>query len=736
MKQNHQNDIQLPECGIFFGSGVYNGYPGYLVRSGRTHTAWIPACPSPLDTLDKIVEENQGNLAQFWGLKGGWGFNGERAPVPMGRYLALEDLGIAVPEPNWKDGQNITIEDSDAYLGHPERYGAGLLKFIQAAAEKQIYTMCIYCNALPEWSQRFKEAGKYYLGYDFGERYSFVLEEDHLEGHSDEITLQSLADNLMRQVRTHVEERKSGGWGLVMATSASFHIDYEIAAGTDVPLIEDFAFPHLNMASSLGRGLYRQYHLPIWGSHIAHEHYSWTPYSDPNKFHLLTAGFFQKYMAGAKIILNESGNWFLQTVKSTDSPLFDLPRVELDHVKNTDPILAAPYVEKAQEQFEKIGYDSPIASTFRRRVSDFYNFVKTHGTPEGQPEVTLAVIKGNNDLCGNEFSPNGAVAGMYDLAEKNPRWFEGQPERGWNIVKQVFYPRPPVLAPYLNRFLSGTPHGMVDIVSFAADQVEADFLKRYRALLFSGWNTASLHQYRELIRFVQGGGTLFLSIPHLSTDIRRNYVSYTTDDLVLQGDFSELCGVKIHGKGPRFYWATAPDRKGELGFEFPRRFGIFTTRLGEMEITDPAAEILAVDDEEMRPLLIRRRCGKGTVYFLNSWSYPGALDRDEGPGSTLDSPGLIGFIYRHIARKNRGSTWITPDEGAADRGIDSIAYSYFPKSDTICLQNIDFQKKQHCLLHHHGTTTPVGLEPGAFQMLSATGSSKVDYKIRPDDPGN
>jgi hypothetical protein len=56
----------------------------------------------------------------------------------------------------------------------------------------------------------------------------------------------------------------------------------------------------------------------------------------------------------------------------------------------------------------------------------------------------------------------------------------------------------------------------------------------------------------------------------------------------------------------------------ELRFRFPRRFGIMTTCLGDIEITDPTMETLVVDDEQADPLLLRRRHGKGTVYFLNS----------------------------------------------------------------------------------------------------------------------
>ena len=712
--------IQLPACGLLFGSGIYNGQAGYLARSGRMHTAWVPQSISPIELLDKIIEENQGNLAQFWGLKGGWGFDGANSPVTLARFHALEDLGVSAPEPDWQERNFLTTEDWDVIEHHGERYGAGVLKFIQEAAARKIHTILIYTNARPEWAKRFQE-----VGYDFGERFSFRLDEEHVQKNGG-ITLKTLSDNLLQRVREHVEERKAQGWGAVMATSANFSIDYEVVAGADIPLMEDFAFSHINMASALCRGLYRQFDLPTWGSHMAHEHYSWTPFEHEHKFELLTAAFRQKYMAGAKIILNESGNWFLQTVKAVDSPLFEMPRVELGGITKCDPHLVAPHVEEAQKTYHKIDYHSTYPRRYRETISDFYDFVKAHGTPEGQPEVTVAVAKGNHDLCGHEFAPNAVVAGMYSMAEKNPCWYEGQPERGWNIVKNVFFPRPPVLAPFHNRFLSGTPHGMVDIVSLADDRIDADFLSaHYKALLFSGWNTSSAVQYRELMKFVTAGGTLFIASPHVSTDISRNHSSYTAEDLVNGGDFSDLCGVKVRKKGKRFYWATAPDRKGTLGFSFPRRFGIFTTCMGEIEITDPQAEILAVDDEEMEPLLLRRRLGKGTVYFLNSWSYPGALDSDEGPGSHIGSPGLIGYIYSHIAKNNRGTVWIQPADANGEGELDYIAYSYFPESQTICLQNIDFKKPHRCTLREPGRSSAIELAPAEFRFLQLGGQAKV-----------
>jgi hypothetical protein len=36
-------------------------------------------------------------------------------------------------------------------------------------------------------------------------------------------------------------------------------------------------------------------------------------------------------------------------------------------------------------------------------------------------------------------------------------------------------------------------------------------LRDYRALIFSGWNSATPHHYQTLIDYVKGGGRLFLA---------------------------------------------------------------------------------------------------------------------------------------------------------------------------------------------------------------------------------
>ncbi|HOL66640.1 MAG TPA: hypothetical protein PKX93_04185 [bacterium] len=707
-----KSPVVLPECGLLIGSSVYVTQADYLTCSGRIHTTWVPQSFSPETMLQKIIQDNQGNFALLWGVPA-------NRPLATAYWCGLDKPGVLPPEPDWEKRRHLTIEEWPAYRRYEHRYGAGMLNFVKEAARTGIYSAIIYARAKPAWSRRLKEAGQFYLGYNYGEKFSFGLSHPYLSGKNlSRVTLEDLAERLKQDVQKEVKHRRAAGWGRILSTSSSFHLDYEILAGTDIPVVEDFAFSHLNFASALARGLYRQYRLPLWGAHLAHEHYSWIPYRCRYKFDLLASAMFLKYLSGCKLIVNESGNWFLQASLCPDSPMFKTPRVELGGIFRTDPHLVAPYVKLARKYYRHIDYESPICRRYRKVISDFYDFVKAHGTPKGQPETTLAIAKGNLDLCHHQYHPNFAVAGAYQLADLNRDWFEGAPEKGWEIVRKVFFPRPPVLAPYHNRFLSGTPYGMVDIVSFAGDNISADFLIRhYRTLIFAGWNTCSEKQYEVLTEFVRHGGRLFISIPHLSTNKTRNYTSYTVKELVRAGDFSELCGLRVRGRGRRVYWATGPDRKGPLGFGWPRRFGIMATPLGEIELVDPEIEVLVVEDEETYPVLLRRRLGRGEVFFLNSWAYPGALEADEGPGGTIDSPGLIGVIYRYLAELSRGKVWISDDRKSPGRNCQYIAYSFFPEDGTICLLNIDFRKKRRFFLHQEDRVTQVYLAPAEFRRI-------------------
>ena len=141
------------------------------------------------------------------------------------------------------------------------------------------------------------------------------------------------------------------------------------------------------------------------------------------------------------------------------------------------------------------------------------------------------------------------------------------------------------------------------------------------------------------------------------------------------------------------------------------------THMGQIEI-QPGVETVAVEDEQFMPLLLRHRLGRGTVYFLNMWEYPGALAIDTATSSTPDNHlGLIHTIYRTIALETRGDIYITDDGQLPGEACDHVAFTHFPENGEICLYNIDFDRPHTIQLHQGGNATAITLAPTEFRMI-------------------
>jgi hypothetical protein len=256
-----------------------------------------------------------------------------------------------------------------------------------------------------------------------------------------EFSLKKIAEDFKTTVRNVLAEERKSGYRCIMSTGVSFAVDYEVEAGLDIPVFEDYAE---NTASALCRGLMRQYDLPSWGTHMNHEWYAWLPYSCKYRMESFRNGLYIKYMSGSKILINECGNWYLQSNLCQDSPMVtSVPKLQPPSQKGiglgNDFDYSADFVEEARKSYPLIGYDSAPAREYRRMISEFYDYVKTNGTPAGQPEAKIAIAKGNLDLgaTASGFNPNNAV-GSYVLADRNPAWFAGQPERGWDTAYNAF----------------------------------------------------------------------------------------------------------------------------------------------------------------------------------------------------------------------------------------------------------------------------------------------------------
>ncbi|MBQ1345255.1 MAG: hypothetical protein IIY62_02735 [Kiritimatiellae bacterium] len=662
----------LPEdARIYIGSGVYANR-GIMKMGGFCFTYWEPEKLDYDELIDLCVKEGVGNTLQFWQ-------NNEN----------LRDLALK-------------------------------------AKARGLYSTCIYSSATNGLAREIVSSlGGSWIGYDFGERFTFSLYTDWKDRG---VSLRALAGEYMNRVHKHVGDLHAAGWGNVMATSSNFSLDYEVAAGAEIPCTEDFPFGDLTLASALSRGLYRQYGLPMWGSHLAHEWYSWIPHRNPWKMKTLETAFRLKYMTGAKVIVNESGNWQLQSSLCEDSPMSQLPvtcrRLSTPWDAAAREKYEKPALAEAKKRFSWIDYRSPVAVKYRRAISDFTAFCREHPAPRGQPEATWAIAKGNLDLGGPGYIPGNAVCGAYDLARRNPNWMYGLPEMSWDVVRRAVMPMPPMLAPNKNIHFSASPYGLCDVVSFACDNVTAEhLLKNYKVLMFAGWNTCSPKQYRILCDYVKGGGKLVIGLAHLSTDDARGYTDPSPAKLVNGGDLSELCGFRVVGETPRKYWATGPSTERNcLGFVARRRFGYMCLPLGRLEYTAPAEnfEELAVDDEDGEPFILRCRNGRGEVFFMNWWAYPAAANMDVGCGSEVADVGMVGYLYRYCAKLGRGNVWITGrDFENPDEDCGWILYSYFPDEGKVYLLNLDYAKARSCVLQQFGDKDFLTLEPGEFRIVDS-----------------
>ena len=659
----------LPEdLRAYIGSAVYE-VSGRMNCGGFCFTAWTPKGIGPDEVIEIVAKEGVGNCLQFW-------------------------------------------QANDR-----------LLELCRKAKAKGVYSTCIYSqatNGIPR--QIMEELGPKWIGYNFGERFVFGL---YTNWENRGKTLTALAENYMNRVKFHVDRLHGYGWGDIMATSGNFNLDYEVAAGTEIPLTEDIAFGDCTLASALGRGLYRQYDLPTWGTHIAHEWYSFIPHKNPWKMKTFETSLYHKYMTGAKIFINESGTWSLQSSLCEDSPMSKMPitqrkiSAEIDQARDVDPVYA-----EAKKRFPTIDGRSPVAMKYRRILADFTSFCRAHPVPQGQPEATWALAKGNLDLGGWRCTQNSAICGAFDLARKNPNWLGGAPERSWDTVLGAVSPAPPMLKPNRNLMFTATPYGQYDIVSFACDNVSADYLlKNYKSVMFSGWNTCTPKQYEVLCDYVKGGGRLVIGLCHLMTDDARNFSDMSVDGLINKGDLSALCGFKVKGQTPRRYWATGPSTEpNALGFVARRRFGQMQMPLGDLEFTAPAAnfEMLAVDDEEEDPFIVRCRNGKGEVFFMNWFGYPSNASEDTGCGAEEGGPGMVGYLYQYVARLSRGNVFITgSDFEKPDEDCGWIVYSYFPDEGKVYLLNLDYEHERTCVLQQFGDKDFLTLKPAEFRIVDS-----------------
>ena len=283
---------------------------------------------------------------------------------------------------------------------------------------------------------------------------------------------------------------------------------------------------------------------------------------------------------------------------------------------------------------ERQAWDDKLTKGKRDMTREFFRFVKTHPR-KGRPTRKIAFVEGryaapfNGFICDTDQTPDYAVWGLF--GKNDPLWGHRQPEKCRQLL-DVLMPgasTQPLRQDFTRRrfFFSGTPYGDFDEVPTEA---KPEYFDQYSLLLHLGWNTMIQEDYDKLSRYVDHGGTLLIGLPQFSKHVRREFLEDMMElNLWNDGDLTDFCGIRVKGPGKRYsgQWNTAG--RELLEQETPVLSGIPSKspeedgpcRLAQIELA--GAEPVIWDASTGETLVCRFRKGKGTVYLVTAYAYPG-----------------------------------------------------------------------------------------------------------------
>ena len=283
-----------------------------------------------------------------------------------------------------------------------------------------------------------------------------------------------------------------------------------------------------------------------------------------------------------------------------------------------------------------------IPRTRQQILKQFFRYASSHPRP-GTLKVRQACLLGRyacdvvDGLSRSDpFGQQNAPAVVWrTFGAWGPEWRPMTPEYGLRYL-DVFLPgvwltnleqTPDIV----RRWYSGSPLGEIELAPVDAP---ADILAQYKLLFLLGWNTMDEAQYGNLRAYVEQGGRLFMSVAHATRNESRKFLIENLEPLNLlrDGDFRDLFGVVVKGRGPRLNRikgepSVAGNPVGDF-FQVPTPASPppvspqhSVVDLAEIELM--GAEVLATDAESGAPVLVRYRVGKGEAYLLCTHEYPG-----------------------------------------------------------------------------------------------------------------
>ena len=381
---------------------------------------------------------------------------------------------------------------------------------------------------------------------------------------------------------------------------------YAYMAGFEYIRHETFVGHHALILPN-ARGCARAFGKPVWGAHVASMHNAQPELEGGMRRFFL--GLFLPWVMGAAFAYEEDSLY--QNYK-----------------------------------YIKMVGDDLYTREKQRITAAFYRHITLHGR-RGTPDVRIAVLQGryappmNGISTANNYNLKVPVPECDDYpvfghaGRTLPEWGFRQPEKGFHLLQVlapgVFLPPLYQQAEKTRQFFNGDPNGEFDMLPCEAG---GDVYGLYDLMLLLCWHTMTAGDCEKLREFVMDGGALFLSVPQLTTRSDREMLKdMASSDLALfdSEELHGLLGARVTRRADvLFSGAVSP---GAKDFDFhpckiedcrrpnhsPEEDG--PCYLAEMELQ--GAQVVLTDAASGKPVLLRHRCGAGTVYLLCAWAFPG-----------------------------------------------------------------------------------------------------------------
>ena len=506
-------------------------------------------------------------------------------------------------------GNTVVFRNFRPYPNSPAPADELLDRWGKYCADHRIFVQSVNCHA----SGKLAEAAGAYMHNGGWHEIAGTVYAGDPDPENPAQTMPEAMERFIAYVKKDVAEHKQSsfryGYG-----DAGGGARYLFQAGLEYIRAETMV-PHTQHLCSLVRPASRIYGKGDWGVHIAVQH-SAQPYIESWHLGQYYLSLYQAWAMGANNIYEEDS-------------------------------LFIAFKDEPQS------WDDRLTKGKRQMTRDFMKFAATHPR-KGKLRINIASLEGrfeapfNGFICGAEQNPSYSVWGAH--GNPAPEWGHRQPEKKRQIL-DVLMPGAsthPLRQKEDERrfYFSGTPYGDFDQLPVEADVAE---FCNYKLILNLGWHTANAEDQAKIEKFVASGGTYFAGLPEYSCHTGRKFLLNMEDlDLLNGGDLSNFAGIKVLGKGEKYsgkYSGISGDESSSRTYSFS------PDEDGECCLADVVlcgAEAVVIDQFSGKPLIVKHRFGRGAVYTLTAWAYPG----HEALG------GLMAAFCRKLCDEHKGGYFI------------------------------------------------------------------------------